>query len=136
MSHNHHHNLSCLGDLPNGDLYCKVTGASRMTAAERETATEAQLGKSRARLRGPASKKPAKSRATNDKRWSGRFFRSLDSMREMKITHGMRSPRPLSHKAQELASRYIAEEMKTGKYERQQAIAIGISRARRETGEE
>jgi hypothetical protein len=136
MSRDHHHNLSCLGDLPNGDLYCKVTGQSRMTAAERETATEAQIEKSRARLRGPASTKPAKSRSKSDKRWAGRFFRTLDSLRETKVVHAMRAPAPLSKKTQELASRYIAEEMKTGKYERQQAIAIGISRARRERGED
>ena len=31
-----------------------------------------------------------------------------------------------------LASRYIAEEIETGKYPRKQAIAIGISRAKSE----
>jgi hypothetical protein len=36
----------------------------------------------------------------------------------------------LRGKARELASKYIAEEMKTGKYPRAQAIAIGISRAK------
>ena len=33
-------------------------------------------------------------------------------------------------KEQKLASRYIAEEIETGKYPRKQAIAIGISRAK------
>jgi hypothetical protein len=42
----------------------------------------------------------------------------------------------LKGKTRELASRYIAEEVRTGKYGRSQAVAIGISRARRERGEE
>jgi hypothetical protein len=42
----------------------------------------------------------------------------------------------LKGKTRELASKYIAEEVRTGKYGRSQAVAIGISRARRERGEE
>ena len=38
--------------------------------------------------------------------------------------------RKLTTKEKRLASRYIAEEIETGKYPRKQAIAIGISRAR------
>jgi hypothetical protein len=34
-------------------------------------------------------------------------------------------------KQQKLASKYISEEMHTGKYPQKQAIAIGLSRARR-----
>lgn len=33
-----------------------------------------------------------------------------------------------------LSSRYIAEEMRTGKYPPKQAVAIGLSRTRREMG--
>ena len=36
----------------------------------------------------------------------------------------------LTAREKKLASRYIAEEIETGKYPRKQAIAIGISRAR------
>lgn len=36
----------------------------------------------------------------------------------------------LAGKVRELASKYIAEEIETGKYPRKQAIAIGISRAK------
>ena len=39
----------------------------------------------------------------------------------------------LRGRTKELASKYIAEEFRTGKYKRSQAIAIGISRARAET---
>lgn len=38
----------------------------------------------------------------------------------------------LRDQARELASKFIAEEIRTGKYPRKQAIAIGISRARRQ----
>ena len=38
----------------------------------------------------------------------------------------------LTGKSRELASEYVAEEVRTGKYPRAQAIAIGISRARSE----
>ena len=38
--------------------------------------------------------------------------------------------RKLTAKEKRLSSRYIAEEIETGKYPRKQAIAIGISRAR------
>jgi hypothetical protein len=38
----------------------------------------------------------------------------------------------LRGQARELASKFIAEEIRTGKYPRKQAIAIGISRARRQ----
>lgn len=44
--------------------------------------------------------------------------------------------RKLTGKARTLASKFIAEEVETGKYPRKQAIAIGISRARAETTEE
>jgi len=37
----------------------------------------------------------------------------------------------LPKKAKKLVSKYISEEMKTGKYPHKQAIAIGISRARK-----
>ena len=37
--------------------------------------------------------------------------------------------RKLTDKEKKLASRYIAEEIETGKYPRKQALAIGISRA-------
>jgi hypothetical protein len=40
---------------------------------------------------------------------------------------------PLRGRARELASTYIAEEFRTGKYKPSQAKAIGISRARAET---
>ena len=36
----------------------------------------------------------------------------------------------LTHKEQKLASRFIAEEVRTRQYPREQAIAIGISRAK------
>jgi len=36
----------------------------------------------------------------------------------------------LTGRERDLASRYIAEEIETGKYPRKQALAIGISRAR------
>ena len=36
----------------------------------------------------------------------------------------------LTAREKKLASRYIAEEIETGKYPRKQAIAIGISRAK------
>ena len=42
-------------------------------------------------------------------------------------------PKPLTKRQQELASKYIAEEMQTGAYSRAQAIAIGINRARKAT---
>jgi hypothetical protein len=38
----------------------------------------------------------------------------------------------LTGTARKLASKYIAEEIETGQYPRSQAVAIGISRARRE----
>jgi hypothetical protein len=38
--------------------------------------------------------------------------------------------RKLTAEERKLASRYIAEEIETGKYPHKQAIAIGISRAR------
>jgi hypothetical protein len=38
----------------------------------------------------------------------------------------------LRGQTRELASKFIAEEIRTGKYPREQAIAIGISRARRQ----
>lgn len=44
-----------------------------------------------------------------------------------------KKPAKLKGKAQTLASKYIAEEIETGKYPRQQAIAIGLSRARAAT---
>lgn len=40
----------------------------------------------------------------------------------------------LRGRARELASKYIAEEFRTGKYKPSQAKAIGISRARAEVG--
>ena len=40
-------------------------------------------------------------------------------------------PTPLTKAQQELANKYIAEEIATGAYSRAQAIAIGISRARK-----
>lgn len=43
----------------------------------------------------------------------------------------MKKPKKLPKKAQKLTSKYIAEEMRTGKYPRKQAIAIGMSRARK-----
>jgi hypothetical protein len=43
-------------------------------------------------------------------------------------------PTPLTARQQELASKYIAEEIATGAYSRAQAIAIGINRARKATG--
>lgn len=39
-------------------------------------------------------------------------------------------PAKLSHRIQKLASKYIAEEMRTKKYKPKQAQAIGINRAR------
>ena len=42
-------------------------------------------------------------------------------------------PTPLTKAQQELANKYIAEEISTGAYSRAQAIAIGISRARKAT---
>ena len=42
-----------------------------------------------------------------------------------------KKPSKLRGKAKVLASRFIAEEMETHKYPRKQAIAIGISRAKR-----
>jgi len=39
----------------------------------------------------------------------------------------------LRGRTKELASRFIAEETKTGQYPRKQAIAIGISRAKAES---
>lgn len=42
----------------------------------------------------------------------------------------------LSPRARELASQFIAEEHRTKKYPREQAIAIGLSRARREAAKE
>lgn len=41
-----------------------------------------------------------------------------------------RNPPKLTGSTRALASKYIAEEVATGKYPRRQAIAIGISRAR------
>lgn len=38
----------------------------------------------------------------------------------------------LRGKARELAGQFIAEEVRTGKYPREQAVAVGISRAREE----
>jgi hypothetical protein len=38
--------------------------------------------------------------------------------------------RKLTKKTRALASKYVAEEVRTGKYSREQAVAIGISRAR------
>jgi hypothetical protein len=38
--------------------------------------------------------------------------------------------RKLTKKSRALASKYVAEEVRTGKYSREQAVAIGISRAR------
>ncbi len=43
-----------------------------------------------------------------------------------------RSSEKLRGQTRELASKFIAEEIRTGKYPRKQAIAIGISRARRQ----
>jgi hypothetical protein len=40
------------------------------------------------------------------------------------------APHPLSRRIQKLASKYIAQEMRTRKYEPSQAKAIGINRAR------
>jgi hypothetical protein len=39
-------------------------------------------------------------------------------------------PKKLTGKTRTLASKFIAEEVRTGKYPREQAVAIGISRAR------
>lgn len=44
-----------------------------------------------------------------------------------------KKPVKLRGKTKTLASKYIAEEMKTKQYPRKQAIAIGISRARAAT---
>jgi hypothetical protein len=41
----------------------------------------------------------------------------------------------LTREGRELASQFISEEVKTKKYPRKQAIAIGISRARKATSE-
>ena len=38
----------------------------------------------------------------------------------------------LRGRARELAGKFIAEEVRTGKYPREQAVAVGISRAREE----
>jgi hypothetical protein len=42
-------------------------------------------------------------------------------------------PKKLTGKTRTLANKFIAEEVKTGKYPRKQAVAIGISRARAKT---
>jgi len=39
----------------------------------------------------------------------------------------------LTKKEREEASRFVAEEMRTGKYPREQAVAVGLSRARQKT---
>ena len=39
----------------------------------------------------------------------------------------------LRGKTRELAGKYVAEEIRTGKFPRNQAVAVGISRAREET---
>jgi hypothetical protein len=39
-------------------------------------------------------------------------------------------PRKLTGKTRSLAGKFIAEEVRTGRYSREQAVAIGISRAR------
>jgi len=49
--------------------------------------------------------------------------------RTKRKTSTKRRPK-LSRRVQELASIFIAEEMRSGQYPRAQAIAIGISRAR------
>jgi hypothetical protein len=46
-----------------------------------------------------------------------------------------KKPQRLKGRARELASKFIAEEVGTGKYPRVQAVAIGISRARVAAGE-
>jgi hypothetical protein len=50
----------------------------------------------------------------------------------------MKSKKPRKRKlvgnTRKLASKYIAEEVATGQYPRSQAVAIGISRAKREIG--
>jgi hypothetical protein len=43
-----------------------------------------------------------------------------------------KNTKKLRGQTRELASKFIAEEIRTGKYPREQAIAIGISRARRQ----
>jgi hypothetical protein len=48
------------------------------------------------------------------------------------VAQSKKYPR-LSGRVRELASKYIAEEFRTGQYKRSQAMAIGISRARAET---
>jgi len=42
--------------------------------------------------------------------------------------------RKLTKREQKLASKYIAEEVSTRKYKKKQAVAIGISRAKRKLG--
>lgn len=45
----------------------------------------------------------------------------------------MKKPTKLRGRARKEASKFIAEEVRTGKYTRKQAVAIGIARARRAT---
>ena len=47
-----------------------------------------------------------------------------------------RKTKKLTGRARKLASKFIAEEVRTGKYPRKQAVAVGISRARAEAAEE
>jgi hypothetical protein len=44
----------------------------------------------------------------------------------------VKKPKKLRGRTRELASKYVAEEVRTGKFPRRQAIAVGISRAREE----
>jgi hypothetical protein len=49
----------------------------------------------------------------------------------MKARKAKKNRTKLTGKTRELASKFIAEEMETHRYPRKQAVAIGISRARR-----
>jgi hypothetical protein len=44
-----------------------------------------------------------------------------------------KKPAKLRGRAREVASKFVGEEIRTGKYTRAQAIAIGLSRARKAT---
>jgi len=64
---------------------------------------------------------------------AGSFFYDPKSgiLKIGKRTYQVKGNLPMSRAEKKRAAKFIPEEMKTGKYERRQAIAIGISRARK-----
>jgi len=145
----HKHSLTCL-KTKNGTLVCKLDKINRPSSTKKISHFKSpHLSKvheteryTRIRLHPPTEFQPGSFRTIDPGRPGhtklviGRPVGSKKTRAQAILIERATNPGypKLGPRGQKLASKYISEEVRANKYPGEQAIAIGISRARREVG--